>query len=520
MNIVQILEEVAAAYPDRTAIVDWADGRRAISFNDLQNQVALCATRLYELGVARDSTVLFAVSVKIELYILMLACWRLGARVVFIDPTYSWLQILHCLKMACPDTVLVDTTSLFSQTLKLFGIKRCLAAGKVLATAMGRPSPGQAAQAIAPPGEHSALLTFTSGSTGLPKGIVRSHDFLIRQAEFLAEELAIGNYTSEMTTLPVFVLANLARAVTSLLPPGKLSHTADCLLASMPERILAAPAFLHELMNELDKRSLVLHFVREIRTGGGPVFPSLLGRLRRVFPQARIWTVYGSTEAEPIACLEISGQVGAKGAVGLRQVRRLAGSGAGLLVGNPVVDLLVVRPQALQHTLSMEQLRAAAAGPDEIGEILVAGSHVIGGYLNGLGDSENKVKTEEVIYHRTGDAGYLDSDGNLFLAGRLRSCISSQSGPVYPLLVEAAAMAQPDIIRAAFLEVKGKNVLVVESDAAERDLENLRQRINGGLVAGFVPLDEPIDRVVKHPIPVDRRHQSKVLYDKLRKGLS
>src|SRR5690606_4454557 len=95
----------------------------------------------------------------------------------------------------------------------------------------------------------------------------------------------------------------------SVLPDADLRRPGEIdaapVLAQVAEhgatRIMASPAFLERLVDHPAAARGALHAVRTIVTGGGPVFPDLVDRLRQLAPAARIISVYGSTEAEPIA---------------------------------------------------------------------------------------------------------------------------------------------------------------------------------------------------------------------------
>ena len=125
-------------------------------------------------------------------------------------------------------------------------------------------------------------------------------------------------------------------------------------------------------------------------TGGGPVFPDLVTRIRKATSAMRVVSVYGSTEAEPIAhsdAAEVSG------ADWRGMIRR------GTVGGNP----------------GRGGTRAIV---DD--EILVAGEHVVGGYLDPARDASTKIRDAHgTIWHRTGDAGRFDEQGRVWLRGRL-----------------------------------------------------------------------------------------------------
>jgi acyl-CoA synthetase (AMP-forming)/AMP-acid ligase II len=176
-----------------------------------------------------------------------------------------------------------------------------------------------------------------------------------------------------------------------------------------------------------------------------------------------------------------------------------AASGRGLLAGQPVpqVELRVVRDEWGQP-----KQNAAALPGGEPGEIVVTGEHVLPGYLNGVGDAETKFDAEGRRWHRTGDAGYFDEQGRLWLLGRCAAKVVDARGTLYPFAVECAA--QP--WRTALVSHAGLRVLVVEPDAPRDIREQLR----------WAQLDEV--RVVRR-IPLDQRHNSKVDYVTLRKLL-
>src|SRR5262249_2641198 len=106
-----------------------------------------------------------------------------------------------------------------------------------------------------------ALLTFTSGSTGRPKAALRTHGFLLAQYGSLEKSLQLRPGTRDLTTLPIFVLANLGSGVTSVLPdadlrsPGKIA--AGPVLRQMDRQRIqttaASPAFVERLLDECER---------------------------------------------------------------------------------------------------------------------------------------------------------------------------------------------------------------------------------------------------------------------------
>jgi acyl-coenzyme A synthetase/AMP-(fatty) acid ligase len=114
----------------------------------------------------------------------------------------------------------------------------------------------------------------------------------------------------------------------------------------------------------------------------------------------------------------------------------------------------------------------------------------------------------EDIWHRTGDAGWVDADGNLWLLGRCGACIRDRQGVLYPFTVEAAASNFAAVRRSALVQAGGRRTLVVETAKGAKlaELDLLKSKI------GWARIEEV--RVLPR-IPVDRRHNAKVDYPTL-----
>lgn len=142
----------------------------------------------------------------------------------------------------------------------------------------------------------------------------------------------------------------------------------------------------------------------------------------------------------------------------------------------------------------------------EADENLVAGTHVVQGYLEPAHDGTTKVRDASgTVWHRTGDAGRIAPDGSLWLLGR----IDARVGGLWPFVVEAHARTWSGVRRVALACVAGKPVLAIEGDPAH--LPRWR--------AEFARLCDGEVRRLKR-IPVDRRHGAKIDQAKLMLALN
>lgn len=466
MNIVATFTERARAHAGQPAIVT---ARGGVSFGELESRSARLASRFGTAGLSQGDVTLLMVPFGIDLYVALLALFRVGAVALFAEPATGLGGIAAALdavdaKAACGDW-------------RAMLLKRTLPRLRRIPLALPTGAPdGDAAEIREVGPDHPALITFTSGSTGAAKGIVRTHGFLAGQQQALRSALRPREGGVDLISLPMFVLSNLGEGVTSVLPDGDIRRPGKIdpapLLSQIGRhgvtRLLAPPA----LCRSLAEHGRTAPGLGRIVTGGGPVFPNLLDSLARLAPGAEITAVYGSTEAEPIAHVS-------RDEIGGDDLARMR-AGEGLLAGAIHEDI---------------RLRTV----DD--EILVSGPHVVKGYLNPLHDSATKVRDGDTVWHRTGDAGRVDGDGRLWLLGRKEA----GEGSGYPFSYEVAAQSNKGVRHAAYLMHRGKSVLVVEAapGGAGDALETLAGKFPG-------------TRVVEGKVPLDRRHNSKVDYARLR----
>ncbi len=455
--------QAATDYSDRTALID-GDGT-AYQFSQVQLLADTYAAGWHSKGVRPGDRVLIAMGIGVDLYASLAALWSLGATVVLPEPAMGLAGLRTAIKATHPKYFCAAGPYVWFKLLLpgLWGTK--------LLTPIQR-SNATPRISVADP-DSIALISFTSGTTGTPKAIPRTHAFLMAQWKAVAPLLRSDADEVDLVTFPVFVLINLAEGRTSVLPNWKMSKLGglepsalvDWIAANKCTRALLPPVLCEKLVEAGDTGTL-----NHILTGGGPVFPDVVQGLQYIAEHLEVTTVYGSTESEPIAHAHTTEQ------------------GYGLFAGQPV-DALRLRIVDM--------------------EIQVAGDHVNTGYLDPARDVETKVREDDTIWHRTGDAGRLDDQGRLWLLGRVGDHVTTDKGVQYPFAVETAARMWPGVSRVALTELNQIPVLVVEGNAAQIDIWHAR-------AAGFGIKD------VRHivAIPFDKRHHSKVNKKALHKLLA
>jgi acyl-CoA synthetase (AMP-forming)/AMP-acid ligase II len=436
------------------------------------------------------------------LYIALLALIRCGAVAVFVDPWISLRQIAAFAAFADP-AGFIGTPA--SHLLRLFQSRLARLSLTVSSgpTFLGFPARLSLSQLMRgseslPPvpvtSEAPALITFTSGSAGVPKGANRTHGFLAAQNRALQRELAARDDDVDMPMFPVFALCNLAAGITSVIPDMDFRRPASVdpqrisgqIMQNGVTTLTASPPFV-DCLAAMGKELPL----RAVRTGGAPVTHAQLQRWQQVFVKTEIDVLYGSTEAEPVARISC-------------QERLATSERTGYCCGRPIPLLRCRTIKVRQGPVSGVELEGLICSQGEIGELIVAGAHVCRDYFNNPDAvRENKIiQPDGVCWHRMGDTGFFDQEGRFVLTGRVHSTIRRNGKLLHAQLVEAeAARRYPMARRIAAREQKGRLVLVVQGPPTP-NAEAL--------------LDA--DKVVftKKSLPVDPRHNAKIDYGRLR----
>jgi len=503
VNVADLFFACADKHHLRPAIID-RDGR-TITFGELAEEVKETANWYRAKGITRGDRVLVFVPMSVELYRCVLALFHIGATAVFLDEWVSKERLELCCRIAeCKAFIGIfkaRVLALFSKELRRIPIK--LGCGYKTLVARYNIERG--------PASDTALVTFTTGSTGTPKAAKRTHGFLKAQFDALVDKIDPQEDDVDMPILPIVLLLNLGTAVPSViadfkaskpdsLRPGKIIAQ---IKAHNVNRITASPFLIKRLSEYALKEKIRLPQLRRLFTGGAPVFPDEAALYRQAFPGCSATIVYGSTEAEPIS--SITAQELANQQLDLH---------SGLDVGEPYrltrVKIIPISEAPLQFDAEAA-LDAHALPAGQAGEIIVSGPHVLREYFNNEEAlKRNKIFIGENVWHRTGDAGFLDAGGHLRLCGRCSTMIGRKNGSyISPFLFENyfQQLGMPGTV----LRIKEKVVAILESDDETRQ-SDVRRRLEKE-AHGFDEI-----RFVRR-VPRDPRHNSKIDYEKLKELL-
>lgn len=501
-NLCVILERVAERYPQKAALV--FEGK-TVTFSELKRDVRNCSALLRDRGIVQGERIIVMLPMSPELYITLLAIISVGAIAVFVDPWIGVREIARFAAFADPAGFIGVPKShimrLFQK--KLRRLKFTLTTGNSFLNFPAKYSIKEINsynETFAPvpvSTDETALITFTSGSSGVPKGANRTHGFLLAQYNALCRELHYED-NCDLCMFPVFALRNLASGVTSVIPDIDFRSVASAsgerlaqqIESSQVKSITASPPLIDRVAEWYRERERVP--VLQFFTGGAPVSNDQLRRWHDVFSQSSFTVVYGSTEAEPVSHIDSR-----------ERLEQEAHEGFCCGKISDLLDWKIV-------TISREPLTGddlvETLPPGEVGELVVAGEHVcVDYYRNPSADEENKIVDRKGrIWHRMGDTGYVDTEGLFFLTGRVHSTINRNGRIYHAQLVESEIMSTVSAKRVAALEIDNSLVVVIQGVV---DKENLSA------------IDA--DRIITTPdeLPLDPRHNAKVDYDALRRKI-
>jgi acyl-CoA synthetase (AMP-forming)/AMP-acid ligase II len=435
-----------------------------------------------------------------ELYAILEAIFSLGATAIFLDPWMKGKKMGAVIKQVKPDLYIVTRRiNLIARLIPAtWGLNKWKLSGI---------SPNTDEWEIEAVGdEDNALITFTSGTSGVPKGANRTFGFLHAQASTLKAHLKGDSAHGfvDYTNFPIVGLADFAVGNTLVIPQLNLMkiHKADSAELKTQldrygvNRIIVSPSLLSRVIDGY-KNDKSMSTIKYVITGGAPISNQLISRCLSQFPAIDFEAIYGSTEAEPI-CLSDFKEIASSFKAPLK----------GVFVGTPIEEIELKVLTFLDRPIKGDEINSLKLADGQIGEVVVSGLHVNQNYYeNHSAFKKHKIKGENgQIWHRTGDIGYLES-GQIYLVGRDHRIYTSEDKKIYPYPIEQYIEQNLGCLDVGYIQSNKKFICYVgQTDLNAKKIENTIKE------AGY-PIDQVI--VTKKALPRDARHKSKLLVEDL-----
>ncbi|MFJ3715009.1 long-chain fatty acid--CoA ligase [Streptomyces sp. NPDC090057] len=456
LSVAAILAENARRRPHRTALVE---GDLRLSFEQVWRRARAQAGALAGLGVRPGDRVALMAPNTAEFPVAYYAIAAAGAVVVPVHLLLSPPEVEHVLKDSGATLLLVHPAQAATgrTAAQALGVRVVELGGELDALAAGAEPPHSYVSRAA---DDPAVIFYTSGTTGVPKGAVLSHFNLVMNATVNAfdandirpDDVALG-------ALPLFhafgqtVSLNStwrAGATLVLLPRFDAARAIELMVKEGVNTFHGVPTMFVALAAAAGGAD-ALPGLRVCVSGGASLPVAVLERFEAAFG-ARVYEGYGLSETSPTATVN----------------QPVFGTRAGT-IGHPLwgVDVEIARAEVEE--------RIELLPPGELGEVVVRGHNVFSGYL---GRPEATAEALVDGWFRTGDLGTKDDEGFLRIVDRKKDVIIRGGYNVYPREVEEVLMRHPGVAQVAVIglpdELHGEEVCAVvvpaegaASDAAE-----------------------------------------------------
>ncbi|HZK05150.1 MAG TPA: AMP-binding protein, partial [Actinomycetaceae bacterium] len=505
-SLIDAFGRFTRTYADRPALDFF--GERT-SYAELRREVGHVAGNLYELGVRPGDHVALLMPTCPQHVVAIYAVWACGATVVEHNPLYTARELTplfedHGADVAIvwdaaapnleslpeeirPSTIvsinLIEEMPLSKRLLLRLPLEKARksreqlskpAPGTVPFSALREPTLAPPAS-VRPGAEDIALLLYTSGTTGVPKGVPLTHANLLADAAHAIEWVYMLDFGNDvfMTCLPLFHIFGLSMSMNAGLTAGAMLHLIpkpetglilDAVKRKMPTLMIAVPPLFERVVDAANAQGVSLRGLHSAISGAMPLRPDLIEKWEAATGGYLI-EGYGLSETSPI----VTGNP-------MNPSRTPAS------IGIPFsdTDVRLVDPDDPSRDVPL----------GEKGEILVKGAQVFHGYRN------NPEETEAAFHDgwfRTGDIAVADERGFLYIVDRIKEVVITGGFNVYPSEVEEALRGEGGINDIAVVglvnELGMEEVVaaVVTGEGLLPDLEEFRERAKERLAAYKVP---------------------------------
>jgi acyl-CoA synthetase (AMP-forming)/AMP-acid ligase II len=492
------------------------------------DQLSNCYARgLQEFGIEPGTRTALMLTPGLDFFAMFFAMFRAGAVPVLIDPGIGMKPLKQCLAEASPKAFIGVTKAQFARKILGWAKESCeqvVTAGPSLGfggtnlkklRAMGERSSGEILHTSKP--SDMAAILFTSGSTGVPKGVVYRHRHFNAQVDMLKNAFDIQPGEVSLPTFPPFALFDPALGMTTVVPtmdptrPAKADpeHLVELIDGYQVTNIFGSPALLDNLSRHMEQQGRRLESVLRVISAGAAVPIRTIRRMEKsLYQDAEIHTPYGATECLPVSSISAR-QLDAK-------IQDMIESGDGVCVGRPIepnhVKIIKLSDMAFNDLSETTEMPLGMPG-----EIIVSGPSCTDSYWQRDGDTQmSKVKDiNGTVWHRMGDVGIMDGVGRLWYCGRVSQRIDTGKEVLFADQCEAVFNQHPDLLRSAVVGIGAAGaqipVLCIEVIGILAPVD--RERVHYDLLqlAQAFAITRSIRTVLFHSgFPVDIRHNSKI----------
>eukprot|EP01113_Clastostelium_recurvatum_P036216 TRINITY_DN5135_c0_g1_i4.p1 TRINITY_DN5135_c0_g1~~TRINITY_DN5135_c0_g1_i4.p1 ORF type:complete len:532 (+),score=167.90 TRINITY_DN5135_c0_g1_i4:8-1603(+) len=431
--------ESFGAHPDKVALIDAASDRK-VTYGELHGLIYRVSCGLYDRGLRKGDVVSIHLPNCIEYIVVFHAVALLGAIVSTISPLYTVQEITHHLQLVKPVFILscpmfiskiFDACKSYSSVKEVFSVGD--AAGATSFVELLKSSSSRPPKVHINPKKDTVLIPFSSGTTGLPKGVMLSHYNIISNIlQTLAEEITMADdvYTGFLPFFHVYALMFLINfplkvgATLVIIPKFDFVEYLGLVKRySITTAHVAPPVMLafakHPAVDKADLSSL-----RVVFSGAAPLDPETQSAVAKRLPGTVVKQGYGMTEASPVTHITPD-----------RLWRYFPGA-VGVLLPSMVAKIV-------------DPTTGKSLGVNQDGELWLAGPNIMQGYYDNPEATAHTIDKDGFLH--TGDIARVDFHGVYYIVDRLKELVKYKGYQVAPAELEGILISHPLILDAAVI---------------------------------------------------------------------
>ncbi|TDJ07891.1 MAG: hypothetical protein E2O68_03010, partial [Deltaproteobacteria bacterium] len=462
MNIANCLTKNAELFPHRVAVeAPTFRGYNSLTFKELEELSNSYANGLRGLGLNKGDKALLFVKPCLDFSALTFALYKIGAVPIFIDPGMGKENLLNSIKQIKPKALIgIPKVHLakwlykdFFKTIKISVTTGFFKLGSMKTLRDIRKDKNFVCVETGP--QDMAAILFTSGGTGIPKGVNYTHKVFNAQLKLLEEMFTLTPDDIDMPGFPLFSLFTIGIGMKSVIPSMDAAKPSSCnpkvLVSQIKDKKVTfaagSPAIWERVADYCVKNKITLPSVKRLVMFGAPVSVELHEKFSGVLTGGTTYTPYGATESLPVSSIS--------GKEILERTGVLTQSGSGVCVGKIAPRVSVKIVEISDNVLS--SIKEVA--PGVVGEIIVSGDIVTKSYQDMPEETKkSKIYDGDKIWHRIGDLGYFDEDNYLWFCGRKAHRVND----LFPSQCEAIFNTHQEVKRSALIGPNNKPAIVIE----------------------------------------------------------